>query len=199
MVAWLRWLMKAVVCGWLLAWQASTAMASQPVFGSADDLAYAKKLWQQLETERIVGKQAIGNKPFFGGAKPHGMILELAYQMTTVAGHRGFVVVKKNYNGPGASVAAVEQNRQVYLDTYTVMFQREPGYDEENNNWFWVKYDKQGQVMDKIVGKRELALAGRVAKGNTPSESGGCIYCHSSAGGGDYIFYPHISLPGFMP
>jgi hypothetical protein len=194
-----RWLMMAAGCGWLLFWHAPATLASPPMFGSTDDLAYAKKLWHQLETERVVGKQAIENQPFFGGAKPHGMILELAYQMITVAGHRGFVVVKKNYNGPGVSVAAVEQNRQVYLETYTVMLQREPGYDVENNNWFWVKYDKQGRVLVKTVGKRELALAGRVAKGKTPDENGGCIYCHSSAGGGDYIFYPQISLPGFMP
>ena len=40
-------------------------------------------------------------------------------------------------------------------------------------------------------------LAGRVAKGETRDETKGCLFCHSSAGGGDYIFYPQIKLPGF--
>lgn len=174
-------------------------LASTPSFGDHDDLAFAGMLWKQLEKEQIVGSQAKANPPFYGGAKPHGMILELAFQTITVANHQGFVVVKKNYNGIGVSVAKVKKNRQNYLDTHTVMFQRENGYDSDNNNWFWVKYDKNGKVMHMAQDPSKPALAGRVAKGKTAGENGGCIYCHSSAGGGDYIFYPQINLPGFNP
>jgi len=41
----------------------------------------------------------------------------------------------------------------------------------------------------------EIAIAGTMIKGATPDKSRGCIYCHRSAGGGDYIFYPNITIP----
>lgn len=188
-----RLLMSVIVLGAL----STTALAAS--FGLADDVAFAKLLWQRMEAAKMVGPHAIDQEPFFGGAKPHGMILELAFQLLDIEGHKGFVVVKKNYNGGGVSVAAVKENRAAYLQSYTVMFQRGEGYDAENNNWFWAKYDKDGRLMQKVINAKELSIAGRVAKGKTADDNGGCIYCHSSAGGGDYIFYPHIKLPGFNP
>ncbi len=173
--------------------------ASAAPFGSAADVNFATQLWQKMEAARMVGPGATAQEPFFGGAKPHGMILELAFQLLDMQGHEGFVVVKKNYNGEGVSVEAVRENRAAYLHSYTVMFQRAKGYDTQNNNWFWAKYDKDGNLIQKVVNGSALLIAGRVAKGKTPDENGGCIYCHSSAGGGDYIFYPHIQLPGFKP
>jgi len=173
--------------------------ASEVSFGLEEDLRFATQLWQRMETAKMVGPRATAQEPFFGGAKPHGMILELAFQLLDVESHEGFVVVKKNYDGNNVSVEAVKKNRAAYLVSYTVMFQRAAGYDTQNNNWFWVKYDKKGKLMQKVVNGNVLSIAGRVAKGETPEENGGCIYCHSSAGGGDYIFYPQIQLPGFRP
>lgn len=163
--------------------------------GSVEDVTYAEKLWKVMRTERFVGENEEKLEPFFGGARPHGMILEVAYRNITVGDHTGFVVVKKNYNGPDVSMKNVKMNRSKYLSSITVMYQREQGYDEDNQNWFWVKYKPDGSLFKKKMKGKSVAMAGRILKGKNRDESGGCLYCHSSAGGGDYIFYPEIKLP----
>ena len=144
----------------------SVGSSSQPdggksaSFGFDTDVAYSSQLWETLSAERIVGDNAVAKKPFFGGAKPHGMILELAYQPVTIGGHTGFVVVKKNYDGDGVSINAVEKNRSKYLHSITVMYQREAGYDEDNQNWFWAKYGPKGELLQKQINGRDIGLAG---------------------------------------
>ncbi len=162
---------------------------------NSSDVQYAQKLWMSMERTKIVGPSAVREKPFFGGAKPHGMILELAYKTIDVGGHRGFVVVKKNYDGSGVTVDRVIADRKKYLASMTVMYRREAGYDEDNQNWFWVKYHPDGSIFQKMINGSKFYLAGRLMKGKTPDENGGCIYCHASAGGGDYVFYPEITVP----
>jgi len=169
-----------------------SAYADGP-FGGHDDISYAATLWATMVKEGLVGTEAKALKPFFGGAKPHGMILELAHQNMTVGEHTGFLVVKRNYDGDGATVKSVSKDRAKYLGSVTIMFTREEGYDADNLNWFWAKYHPDGSLYQKGT----LKMAGRINKGATPEENRGCLYCHSSAGGGDYIFYPQISLPGF--
>ena len=164
--------------------------------GSPGDVAYAASLWSAMEAAGLVGADARELEPFFGGAKPHGMILELAYQDLAVAAHSGFLVIKKNYDGDGVSEQAVKADRARFLSAITVMYEREAGYDEVNQNWFWVKYKPDGSLFTKPIGGRDVALAGRIVKGPTPEDNGGCIYCHRSAGGGDYIFYPQVRIPG---
>jgi len=164
-------------------------------YGTANDIAYATHLWKAMSEAKMVGPDAKESEPFFGGARPHGMILELTSDNVKVDRHVGFAVVKKNYNGEGVSVDAVKRNRQQYLSSITVMYQREPHYDDDNQNWFWVKYQPDGTLFEKNIQGNSVALAGRLLKGNTPDQNRGCIYCHSSAGGGDYIFYPSISPP----
>ncbi len=162
--------------------------------GSPEDVSYAGQLWSTLESAELVGKNAERAKPIVGAARPHGWILELLYRNITVGDHTGFVVVKKNYDGSGISVASVEAERAKYLSSITVMFKREKGYDEDNKNWFWVKYKPDGSLYKKKMNNIEVAMAGRILKGKTRDENGGCIYCHSSAGGGGYIFYPEITV-----
>ncbi len=164
--------------------------------GSDEDIAYAHQLWQRLITAQIVGPEVKPLKPFFGGARPHGMILEVTHQSLDVAGYKGFLVLKKNYNGEGVSVENVKNDRKKYLSSITVMFQREKGYDPDNLNWFWAKYQPDGSLSIKETPKGTLLLAGRLIKGKDAASNKGCLYCHSSAGGGDYIFYPEITLPG---
>ena len=174
--------------------QNTTKVIRNAPIGSAEDIAYAKQLWSVLKSQKLVGKNAEKVKPIVGAARPHGWILELLYKNITVGEHTGFVVVKKNYDPPGISVASVEANRAKYLSSITVMFQREKGYDEDNKNWFWVKYKPDGSLYKKKMDMMNVAMAGRILKGKTRDENGGCIYCHSSAGGGDYIFYPEITV-----
>jgi len=114
-----------------------------------------------------------------------------------IVDHSGFLVLKRNYNGKGVSIATVRQNRKKHLTSITVMYQREPGYDEDNLNLFWAKYKPDGSLFSKSMQGQTLQLAGRLIKGKTSEDNKGCLYCHSSAGGGDYIFYPNIRLPGF--
>jgi hypothetical protein len=184
------WLLLLVISGTLAA--AGEDQRDLQPMGSGADVDYAGQLWDVMEQERLVGKNEARHEPFFGGAKPHGMILELAYKTIRVNGHDGFVVVKKNYDGPGVTVETVKQERAKYLSSITVMYQRESGYDEDNQNWFWAKYKPGSKLYRSPAG---VALAGRINKGETREQNRGCIYCHSSAGGGDYIFYPEIKIP----
>jgi len=170
------------------------AQADAPPMGTAVDVAYAQKLWHALTAAGLAGPQARPMKPFFGGARPHGMILELAYQDLRVGGHTGFLVLKRNYDGAGVSVQNVARDRGRYLTSVTVMYRREKGYDPDNQDWFWAKYHADGSLFRN---PRAMQMAGRILKGATRDESGGCIYCHASAGGGDYVFYPEIHVPGY--
>jgi hypothetical protein len=163
--------------------------------GTKDDASFATALWKVLEQEQITGKNMQPAEPFLGAAKPHGWILELVYRNIDVNGHTGFVVVKRNYDQEGLSVQEVIQDRARHLSSFTVMFQREAGYDEDNQNWFWAKYRPDGTLFQKKIEGVPTRVAGRFLKGKQPEDNGGCIYCHASAGGGDYIFYPFIRNP----
>ena len=164
--------------------------------GTPADIDYAQQLWSVLAQERMAGPHAEPLKPFIGAARPHGWVLEVDSRSIQVGGHRGFVVVKKNYRGDQLTVAAVEQNRRRYLASISVMFKREPGYDPDNQDWFWAQYRPDGRLFSKAMMGMKVAMAGRLMKGATPEKNRGCIYCHRSAGGGDYIFYPDITPPG---
>jgi len=161
------------------------------------EVTFSKQLWKSMEEKNLVGDQAIPLKPFFGGAKPHGMVLEIYSNMLKVGDHAGFLVLKRNYDGVGVSVKNVRNDRKKYLSSITIMYQREPGYDEDNLNLFWAKYKPDGRLFSKEVMGNKMLLAGRLIKGKTSDTNKGCLYCHASAGGGDYIFYPEIKLPGF--
>ena len=164
---------------------------------TGEDALFAQQLWDVMEGKRLVGRQAKQLDPFFGGAKPHGMILEILSQPMKKGQHSGFLVLKRNYNGDDVSVENVRKNRRKYLSSITVMYQREAGYDEDNLNMFWAKYKPDGDLFIKEFAGREMQLAGRLIKGESQESNKACLYCHASAGGGDYIFYPDIKLPGF--
>lgn len=149
-------------------------------FGDKDSVAYSKSLWSSLEKAGLAGANAKADKPY-KGQKPHGAILETITSEVSVGGHKGTVVVKRNYGGPGVSIDAVNGNRGKFLKAVTVMFKREAGYDKDNKDWFWVKYKPNGSLHTNPKG---MMLAGRVAKGMDK----GCIACHAGAGGGDYLF-----------
>ncbi|MFQ5935609.1 MAG: hypothetical protein ACE5LB_04295 [Acidiferrobacterales bacterium] len=153
----------------------------KPPFGSDADVNAAKSLWRSLTKAKLVGKHAVHGTPY-KGTHPHGAILETLHAVLNVSGHRDIVIVKKNYGGAGVSKTAVADDPEKYLKAITVMFRRERGYDADNQDWFWVKYGPNGEVLKNTQGK---GLAGRVAKG-VPGK--GCIACHKGAPGGDYVF-----------
>jgi len=158
---------------------------NQPPFGQDTDARYAGAVWQAMIEANLVGKDAIWVKPY-EGIEPHGAILTTVETHLTVNGHRGTVVVKTNYMGDGADIDSVSNDRDRFLDAYTVMFQREDGYDPDNQNWFWVKYLADGSLDRNPAGMR---LAGQVAKRAGPDgDDAGCIACHKAAPGEDYLF-----------
>ena len=159
----------------------SVALSAAPPFGGLNDVNYSNSLWKQMEAQNIVGlSNPIMSKPYKGAA-PHGMILDLFELKMTINGHEGELIVKRNYGGNGLTEMDVINDPAKYLQAVTVMFKREAGYDPENQNWFYVKYDAEGALLKNPKG---VPLAGRIAKGM----STGCIACHTAAPGGDYVF-----------
>ncbi|MGB1257375.1 MAG: cytochrome P460 family protein, partial [Thiolinea sp.] len=99
----------------------------------------------------------------------------------TVDGHSGQLIVKRNHGGKdGLTVKEVFDEPDKYLAAVTIMFKRETGYDADNQDWFWAKYNAEGELDKNPKG---MLLAGRVAKGGNQ----GCIACHTALGGKDMI------------
>lgn len=175
----------------------AAAGAAAPVFGGREDTAFAARLWRAMAEARLVGPDARTVRPVYGKALPHGWVLEIQHRPLQVEGRTGYVVVKKNYGGGEPTIAEVEADRAHHLHSITVMYRRKAGYDPENLDWFWAKYRGGGSLFTKATGAGPRPVAGRVAKGPSGGESGGCIWCHRSAADGDYLFYPEIRLPGW--
>lgn len=170
---------KMIVAGAVsLAMLGAPALAQNAPFGTDEDADYAALIWEVMVSSRLAGDGAIQTTPYDGSA-PHGMMLETFYSSATIGGHTGDLIVKRNYGPEGVEADSILMDPAKHLGAVTVMFRREAGYDEDNANWFWVKYLPDGSLDKNPKGMR---LAGRVAKG----AEAGCIACHSGAD--DYIF-----------
>ncbi len=150
-----------------------TKAMQQAPFGTPQDVAYARQLWNKLEQGGFNTTAAT----LYVGGPPHGPVREVLEG--SIDGRR--VIVKRNYGGKGITPAQVSRNRSAYLKAITVMAKREPGYDPQDRDWFWVKYKPDGSLHKNPKG---MLLAGRVAKGM----AAGCIACHKSASGNDMVF-----------
>lgn len=136
-------------------------------FGNKKDISYSKYLWNELEKTKLNTVPAT----LYVGGPPHGPVREVLEGK--IDGQR--VIVKRNYGGKGVSIDAVSNNRDKFLKAITVMIKKD-GYDPKNNNWFWVKYKKDGSLHQTPSG---IKLTGKVP---------GCIGCHQSASGNDLVF-----------
>jgi hypothetical protein len=104
-----------------------------------------------------------GTTERYTGTEPHGMQLTTyvndvalrALRQGTVPLPDGSIIVKENYMPDGS------------YDAATVMYKRQ-GFDPENNDWFWAKYDGQGVA----------EAAGRVQM---------CSGCHAAQQQRDYL------------
>jgi len=157
-------------------------------FGSDEDQAYAALIWQAMQAQNLVGDHMIRTVPY-DGVDPHGKMLETFYTVATIDGHTGNLIVKRNFGPEGVTADQVLTEPDKHLGAITVMFQREEGYDPDNQNWFWVKFLPDGSLDKNPKG---MALAGMVAKGADK----GCIACHSGAG--DYLFTTDAITPVMM-
>ncbi len=146
-------------------------------FGGEKDVAFAGALWTAMDG---YGGWLL-QSDVMPGKSPHGMIIKMYYNIVTIEGMPYHVVIKDNFGGEGVTIEMVNESPADYLMAVTTMLQREPGYDADNNDWYWVKYAPDGTVG---MNDMDMALAGRVAKGMPM----GCIACHVNAGDGDYLF-----------
>lgn len=150
-------------------------------FGNPPDTADAKQLWKAMVAAKLVGERAFLSTPY-KGIFPHGDFLDTVDGFLTVGKHTGRLIIKRNYGGEGVTREMVSDRPYKYLKAVTVMYQREQGYDSENQNWFYGKYSPAGDLLKNPKG---MLLAGRVAKGVATE---GCIACHKGAPGGDMLF-----------
>ena len=162
----------------LTALPATTYADDAPPFGDPENLQYATQVWGQMEDYQNWKLTT----PVYKGASPHGKFLRMFSSFVTVDGIARPIIVKQNFGGKGVTAAAATQDPDKWLKAVTIMLQREAGYDDDNDNWFWVKFAPDGSIMKNPKG---MQLAGRVAKG-MPA---GCISCHLSADGGDYLYF----------
>jgi hypothetical protein len=126
-----------------------------------------KALWQHMQDEEYQ-KWAYwpGTEGFYKGTHPHGALLktyvnDVARQGLDQAPGQlpvGSIIVKENFS------------REKALAATTVMYKAAEGYNEEHNNWFWLKRSANGDV----------AAAGKVET---------CQSCHASSSH-DYILSP---------
>ncbi len=147
-------------------------------FGEQEDIDFANALWSSMSGYH--GWKLASD--FYPGVSPHGMFLRMYYNVVNVNGTAYHVIVKDNFGGEGLDLEMLGESPGKYLMAVTAMLQREAAYDADNNDWFWVKYGPDGTIDQNDQG---MSLAGRVAKGMDM----GCIACHLTAGGGDYLFF----------
>ena len=144
-----------------------------PPFGGQEDVSRAGALWSSMKGYRS-WKSYPGLEGWQDGMSPHGKVLKYYVNDAVTAHpghpHDGAIIIKENYGArDDGSLGAITVMKKIQ------------GYDPENADWFWVKFDPKGNVMKN---PKNMFLAGRVAKGM----SKGCISCHSNADGDDFLF-----------
>jgi len=167
----------------------SATAAPAASFGDPADVDFARKLWQKMADKGLVGAGREPLEPFFAGADPHGRVLELARGSLEINDHTGIFRLKRSYDEAGTRVEKVRREPDAWLSFYTVMFRREAGYAPDTGNWFWAKFRPDGDLARKRIDGKAVPVAGRVSL-KPDGGYGGCLFCHASAGGGDYTFYP---------
>ncbi len=147
--------------------------APKPASGNAKDNAYAAKVWTYMQKHNLVGENRIRSFPFTG-SRPHGSIQEVVTTEAIIGKQKGRLIVKHNYGAKDGltpeSVYGTSQNNN--YEALTIMYQREEGYDSDNNNWFWAEYTSDGSIIN---------YQGKDLSGRSPL----CIGCHTPLGGKD--------------
>jgi len=105
-----------------------------------------------------------GKEKLYPGRHPHGSLL------TTYVSPLAFYAIEGKGGAIPDTAFIVKENytAEKELAAVTVMYKVE-GYNPEGGDWFWLKYTPDGKIEKE----------GKVA---------GCIGCHSSAQGNDWLF-----------
>ncbi len=144
--------------------------AAQENDDQAKQAAFAKKFWDYLQESDYQEKWSRWpghEEEFIEGTAPHGAFLKV-YVNDKVTGNvedppAKSIIVKENYN---------EQKELVAI---TPMYRVGEDYAPDNNDWYWAKYKPDGTLFEM----NNMKVSGRVK---------GCIECHQSAKGDDYLF-----------
>lgn len=150
------------------------AIAISSATAQDDDAAYAAALWDEISHVSLVGPHAIGAVPYAREGQAHAATLVTLQGIVTVGDHTGVAIVKRGYTDD-ATRGGIISDPNANLAAITVMYQREAGYDSDNNDWFWAMYTPAG----------EIAMMGDMPAAGRPE---GCIGCHANAPGDDYVF-----------
>ena len=172
--------MRKLITGLALAGTLATGAVIAQTAGTDEDVAFAQAIWEEMVEMNLAGEGALMGLPY-RGVPPHGEMLETFYVETEIMGESGLLVIKRNYGPEEVTEDEVLADPSGHLGSVTVMFQREEGYDPEHDDWFYAKYLPDGAMDTNPAG---MALAGAVGR----DLSGGCIACHITAGGEDYLF-----------
>lgn len=125
----------------------------------------AEAVWAYLQEQSYQDEWEMWpeKERYYEGVEPHGALLSTylnSIAMDALAGNASelparSMIVKENFT-PDSTLAAI-----------TVMY-KVPGYDAENQDWWWLKRTAAGEV----------EASGRVE---------GCISCHGTASDNDYV------------
>jgi len=136
-------------------------LAACTSLGTPEDQQVASSLWTSIEGHREWG--FFDDHPgVMKGKSPHGKYVA-TYINNVARGNQadppyGSILVKENYSSDDPAD----------LGGYTVM-ERIEGYDPENGDWFWARFDAKGKQTH----------SGKVAM---------CFDCHFDADGDDFVF-----------
>ena len=130
-----------ILAGIAFAQNEKAEMMEMP-FGGEEDVAFADALWAAMDGYG----EWVMQSDIIPGKSPHGMFVRMYYNLVTIDEVAYHVVIKDNYGGKDVTLDMVKESPADYLMAVTPMVQREAGYDAENNDWFYVKYDVAGAV-----------------------------------------------------
>ena len=136
--------------------------------------ANADAVWQYLQDEAYRDNWDLwpNRGELYTGQEPHGMLLTTyvnavaaqALATGVEAMPAGAIIVKENYM-PDSTFAAA-----------TVMY-KSPGFDAENNDWWWLKRLADGTV-------------------EASGKGAGCINCHRGMQANDYVWTSQLQGAG---
>jgi hypothetical protein len=145
-------------------------------YGTADDLALADSLWKVINNKKSgyrSWKSWKGAKvEMVPGRSPHGAFLKTFVSPKSSASAEiplDAILVKENFSEDKKTMVAI-----------TAMW-RLAGYDPDNFDWFWAKYNPDGSLDSD---PHRVKLAGRIGKGTDT----GCVSCHAQSKGEDLVF-----------
>lgn len=140
------------------------------------DEEIADEIWDTMESENYQKSWRMWPKKeaFSKGREPHGALL------TTYVNDPAYKAImnKEKQMPDGAIIIKENYTPNKELTSITVMSKRE-NYGSEVNDWYWVQYEPDGEVMTMEKEDETVTLAGKVED---------CFDCHGKKINNDYLY-----------